>query len=90
MIISLSSVSTDITHLPFPAVTVCNMNQAVKSVVKDLSVRSEDYSMVQSICTKAVDENVTKSSGQWAAFQRVLIKVRFLHFDFEHELWSNH
>lgn len=88
MIISLSSQSTDITHLPFPAVTVCNMNQAVKSVVKEIPIRSEEYSMVQSICTKAVDENVTKSSGKWAAFQKVLIQVSDFAEQFKDKLVS--
>ncbi|XP_031627357.1 pickpocket protein 28-like [Contarinia nasturtii] len=70
MIISLSSMSTDIRELPFPAVTICNMNQAVKSVVETIPKDSEDYSMTQSLCTDAVDTNVTNSKeGKWAAFQ---------------------
>lgn len=58
------------------AVTVCNMNQAVKSVVKNYSTDSDEYSMIQSICTHAVDENVTNSkAGKWAAFQKLLMLV---------------
>lgn len=60
-----------------PAVTVCNMNQAVKSVVEKFPANSEEYPMVQSICTHAVDENVTNIiKGKWATFQQLLIKVR--------------
>lgn len=59
------------------AVTVCNMNQAVKSVVRTIPTDHEDYSMIQSLCTHAVDENVTNSkAGKWAAFQKLLVKVR--------------
>lgn len=58
------------------AVTVCNMNQAVKSVVESIPKDSEDYPMIQSLCTHAVDENVTNArAGKWAAFQKLLIKV---------------
>lgn len=98
MIISLNSMSTDITTLPFPgnldyyaqihmwpniaiesisAVTVCNMNQAVKSVVRSIPTNSDEYSMVQSLCTNAVDENVTNSkNGKWAEFQKLIKKVK--------------
>lgn len=52
------------------------MNQAVKSVVKTMSTNSEDYSVVQSLCATAVDENVTNSvAGKWTTFQKLLVKV---------------
>lgn len=53
------------------------MNQAVKSVVKSIPVTSDDYPMIQSICTHAVDENVTNAkAGKWSAFQNLLIRVK--------------
>ena len=53
------------------------MNQALKSVVQTIPTNSEDYSMVQSLCTHVVDRNVTNSEdGKWAAFQKLLVKVR--------------
>ncbi|KAG4079926.1 hypothetical protein HA402_006238 [Bradysia odoriphaga] len=76
MIISLNSRPTDITELPFPAVTVCNMNQAVKSVVANYDVDSDEFSMIQSICAVAVDEDAKNlKSGKWTDFQKVLIDV---------------
>ncbi|XP_037029673.1 pickpocket protein 28-like [Bradysia coprophila] len=76
MIISLNSRPTDITKLPFPAVTVCNMNQALKSVVANYAVDSDEFSMIQSICAVAVDEDVKNSkTGKWSDFQKVLIDV---------------
>lgn len=54
------------------------MNQAIKSVVANYDVNSEEYSMNQSICTVAVDENVKNSkTGKWAEFQKVLVDVSF-------------
>lgn len=59
------------------AVTICNMNQAVKSVVANTSVDSEEYSMIQSLCATAVDENVTNTlPGKWDLFQKLVVKVR--------------
>lgn len=55
------------------------MNQAVKSVVRTMPPNSEEYSIVQSLCTTAVDENVTNSvDTQWATFQKLLVKVTSL------------
>lgn len=52
------------------------MNQAVKSIVQSMESNGEEYSMVQSLCTHAVDESVINSTGgKWAAFQKLLVKV---------------
>lgn len=52
------------------------MNQAKKSSVRALAYDSLDYSLVQSICTQAVDDNVTNSkSGKWQQFRKLLMKV---------------
>ncbi len=76
MIITLNSMSTDIRTIPFPAVTVCNMNQAVKSVVNRMPRDSDDYALVQSVCSQSVDENVTNSkAAKWESFQRLLVDV---------------
>lgn len=56
--------------------SIYSMNQAVKSVVNTMPTDSEEYSMVQSLCATAVDENVTNSvAGKWATFQKLLVKV---------------
>lgn len=60
---------------------IYSMNQAVKSVVKTMPTNSEEYSVVQSLCATAVDENVTNSvAGKWAAFQKLLVKVMSFNF----------
>lgn len=64
--------------------TIHSMNQAVKSVVRTMSPNSEEYSMVQSLCATAVDENVTNSvAGKWATFQQLLVKVTSFNFSTE-------
>lgn len=52
------------------------MNQALNSVVKTMPTDSDDYTMVQSLCANAVDENVVyEKVGKWATFQKLLLKV---------------
>lgn len=52
------------------------MNQAIKSIVDKMDTNGEEYSMVQSLCTHAVDESVINSkAGKWSSFQKLLIKV---------------
>lgn len=54
------------------------MNQAVKSVVRNMPTNSEEYSVVQALCATAVDENVTNSvAAKWSSFQKLLVKVMF-------------
>uniref|UniRef100_A0A1I8NPJ0 Pickpocket protein 28-like n=1 Tax=Stomoxys calcitrans TaxID=35570 RepID=A0A1I8NPJ0_STOCA len=50
VIISVNSETTSITDIPFPSVTFCNMNQAIRSRVKDFSENSPEYALLQKIC----------------------------------------
>ncbi|XP_046802993.1 pickpocket protein 28 [Lucilia cuprina] len=50
VIISMSSKATSIQDVPFPAVTFCNMNQALDSRVNDIEPDTPAYAMLQKIC----------------------------------------
>ncbi|XP_070071467.1 pickpocket protein 28 isoform X2 [Drosophila takahashii] len=52
VIIGISSTMTPIDKIPFPAITVCNMNQAKKSKVEHLVPGSLGYAMLQKTCFK--------------------------------------
>ncbi|KAH8360359.1 hypothetical protein KR200_002710, partial [Drosophila serrata] len=52
VIIGISSTMTPIDKIPFPAITVCNMNQAKKSKVEHLIPGSLGYAMLQKTCYK--------------------------------------
>lgn len=55
------------------------MNQARKSSVLKLPYDSVDYSLVQSLCTQNVDENLTTPKpGKWIDFKRTLMKVKYI------------
>lgn len=56
--------------------TICNVNQAQRSAVLSIPRKSEEYSVLQSICRYTVDENVTNSiAGTWNSFRKVLLDV---------------
>lgn len=59
------------------------MNQAVKSVVDKTPNGSEEYSMVQSVCSRTIDENVTNAvPGKWSEYQKLLVKVSIFRIRF--------
>lgn len=75
VIIALNAVSTSIGGIPFPAVTICNMNQARESVVRNITQRSED-ALLQSLCAKRVTfSGIRSNNTNWSMFRRFLVKV---------------
>ncbi|XP_073832155.1 pickpocket protein 28-like isoform X2 [Musca autumnalis] len=50
VIISMSSETTSIQDIPFPTVTFCNMNQALRSKVENFPKDSPDYALLQKLC----------------------------------------
>lgn len=76
VIITFSSTFTMITDLPFPAVTICNMNRAQISGVRQIDENSDEYSMVHSLCTRNLNNNITlHESTKWRTFRKVLLQV---------------
>lgn len=77
IIVGLSAVSTSINDIPFPAVTICNMNQARQSVVADLEEGTYEDALLQSLCAKRVTFNGIRSNNtSWTVFRKFLVKVR--------------
>lgn len=75
VIIALNAVSTSIGGIPFPAVTICNMNQARESVARNITERSEE-ALLQSLCNKRVTfSGIRSNSTNWSMFRRFLVKV---------------
>lgn len=80
VIIALSAVSTSISDIPFPAVTICSMNQAKESKVKDIVPDSMEDALLQSLCLKNVNFSVPKKSSSrfkpnWPTFRSFLLNV---------------
>lgn len=82
VIITLNSKSTSINDIPFPAVTICNMNQAKKSKVINIKSGTSEDILLQSLCTQGdittVLQNTTTSNnttGKWEIFREFIINV---------------
>ncbi|XP_067635804.1 pickpocket protein 28-like [Eurosta solidaginis] len=74
-IASLNPKPEFITDEPFPSLSICNMNQALKSKVANFSVYSEDYAILQTICNRKVNITVIESIKDWATIKDYIQKV---------------
>lgn len=82
IIIGLNAVATPISDFPFPAVTVCNMNQARRSIVEGFGSNSIERALLQSLCgTDSTDTTQTSDAvppdftGSWNVFRQFLLDV---------------
>lgn len=76
VIIALNAVATSVNDIPFPAVTICNMNQARQSVVQDFREGTVEDALLQSLCAKKVTFNGIRSNNtSWNVFQKFLVQV---------------
>lgn len=78
---TLNSKAIPITNIPFPAITICNMNQARKSVAMQIVPGSLQDFLLDTICLK---EDVTDKPyagnfiGKWADYKQFLMNVSWL------------
>lgn len=75
IIISINAVSTPISEIPFPAVTICNMNQARRSIVQQLIPGSYEDEMLQSLCGSSVNYTGRTNRTDWTKFRYFLKTV---------------
>lgn len=76
VIIGLNPQQTELKNIPFPAVTICNMNQAKKSVAKNIEDDTLDHELLQSICDRDGTFNSSSAMpGRWSYFRTFLINV---------------
>lgn len=87
IIIGLNAVATPISEFPFPAVTICNMNQARRSIVNGFSADSVEKALLQSLCRPQSDDEASSadapdaqslppdSAGKWMVFRQFLLDV---------------
>ncbi|XP_055842660.1 pickpocket protein 28-like [Episyrphus balteatus] len=75
IIITTSPQPTLITTIPFPAVTICSLNKALKSRVEEVDRSTLNYTLLMSLCAK--DNKVNSLFGQlsWKNFKLLLMRV---------------
>lgn len=76
VIIGLDPVSTNIKDIPFPAVTICNMNQVNKTFAESLKTE-RDKIILDSICTQGDSLNDEESNveGKWSYIREFLLNA---------------
>ncbi|EDW81987.1 uncharacterized protein Dwil_GK25370 [Drosophila willistoni] len=72
IIISTSAKQKLTSNMPFPAITICNLNQAMLTRVKRLS--SSNISLLMSLCDKSGDQTISYI-GTWKYFKAILMEV---------------
>lgn len=78
IIIGLNPIATPLKDFPFPAVTICNMNQAKKRVAEQIDKDTIEYSLLQSLCDKDDNPELYDSyQGKWSTLKTFLLNVRY-------------
>lgn len=78
VIIALNSAATSLNDIPFPAVTICNMNQARKKIADRIRGGSFEDLLLESLCSMTdvtPPNDTTPYSGKWTEFRNFLLNV---------------
>lgn len=76
VIVSSSPITTSISDIPFPATTVCNMNQAKRSIAKDIKPDSFEDLQLKTLCMRNDEINKTHNfTSSWALYRQFLLRV---------------
>ncbi|KAH8238226.1 hypothetical protein KR032_001299 [Drosophila birchii] len=74
IIISTSAKQKLTSNMPFPAITICNLNQALLSKVDRISRTSTNFSLLMGLCDQGGDTTISYI-GTWKYFKAILVEV---------------
>ncbi|XP_058451931.1 pickpocket protein 28 [Malaya genurostris] len=75
IIMGINPVATHIRDIPFPAVTICNMNQVRRTAAEMINTDSVEYMVLDSICSLDSDDNHTNYEGKWSVVENLLLSA---------------
>lgn len=76
MIISIDPFATSISDIPFPATTVCNMNQAKKSIAKGIKPNSFEELQLKTLCMRNDEKHENQNfTSSWELYKKFLLRV---------------
>lgn len=74
----MSAKTTLISEIPFPAVTICNMNRARSSVVRNFQNNSFQSGLLKNFCLDRYANATSRfdgNTGQWIVFKQFLQNI---------------
>lgn len=74
----MSATATLVNTFPFPAVTICNMNQAKDSIVRKITSVADDE-LLQNLCRRQSEFNMSnpyQTGGKWPRFRKYIVDVK--------------
>jgi acid-sensing ion channel, other len=76
VIVSGNPITTNIKDIPFPAVTICNMNQVKRNFAESLQLR-RDKVILDSICTQGdqLNDSAENFEGKWSFVREFLLNA---------------
>ncbi|KAH8336227.1 hypothetical protein KR074_012115 [Drosophila pseudoananassae] len=74
IIISTSAKQKLTSNMPFPAITICNLNQALYSKVDSIPRTSTNFSLLMGLCDQGADTSISYI-GTWKYFKAILVEV---------------
>nr|XP_036677039.1 pickpocket protein 28 [Drosophila suzukii] len=74
IIISTSAKQKLTSNMPFPAITICNLNQALLSQVDRIARTSTNFSLLMGLCDQGGDTTISYI-GTWKYFKAILVEV---------------
>lgn len=74
IIISTSAKQKLTSNMPFPAITICNLNQALYSKVDSIPRSSTNFSLLMGLCDQGADTSISYI-GTWKYFKAILLEV---------------
>lgn len=77
VIITLNAIATNVGEIPFPAITICNANQARRDAIDQFTEESGDFFLLRSLCRSEVNVSsaVRPNNTNWSHFKDFLKRV---------------
>lgn len=76
IIVANDPTTTSISDIPFPATTICNMNQARKSMAKHVEPESFEDLQLKTLCMRNDEINKNHNfTSSWALYKQFLLRV---------------
>ncbi|XP_055372760.1 pickpocket protein 28-like [Condylostylus longicornis] len=75
IIISTSPLPTFTSSIPFPSITICNLNRVRKSRVAQLEKGTYNYTLLWSLCNQDTGNYLPNYLGSWKNFRPVMLEM---------------